>query len=115
MFTQIVKVAKESPLQTTLGTILTAVTLVGTLFALDARYAKAADVAQQQMILKQAIEANTSNLRKQMIEDKIFEIDLRKSQNPNQRLSPIDQALRDRYQRQLDDLNARTSRTPLVN
>jgi hypothetical protein len=100
-------VIKENPWKMFFGSASSIIAIVGALFALDARYAHAADVQRDKAETQRFIEENTMSIRRQMLEDKIFELDLKKSQNKNQQLSPIDQALRDRYQRQLDDLNQR--------
>ena len=87
-----------------LGSSGTIITIVGALFTIDARYAHAADVEKDKIITQRVIQETTSNLRRQMIEDKLFELDIKKSQARDTRLSPIDEAMRARYQRQLDDI-----------
>lgn len=89
--------------------LLTLLALVSAIFAIDYRYAKAQDVkdkqAQIQQIVqdavinihKQNLEA-ISGIRKQTLEDKIFEIDVKP------KLSSVDQALKERYKRQLREL-----------
>lgn len=88
-----------------IGSAGSIIAVIGALFTIDARYAHSADVEEQYKSTQQKIQETTSVLRRQMLEDKVFEIDLRKSQDKNQKLSTIDQALRDRYQRQLDEIN----------
>jgi transcriptional regulator of heat shock response len=80
------------------------IALVGAMFTVDARYAHAADVDTQNTKTQQLIQETSKILRSQMIEDKLFELDLKKAQDKNQRLSPIDSALYERYQRQLNQL-----------
>jgi hypothetical protein len=83
-------------------------TVVGGVIAVESRYAKAADISdlkQQQvqiysnMKIQQEIAVDT--LRRQNIEDKLFE--LRLKDNP----SRADQALIERYREQLQELNVR--------
>ena len=98
---------KENPIKTFLGTIGLIIPVVGALFFIDSRYAHAADVEKSNSLLQQSIEQSTTNLRRQMLEDRIFELDMKKAQMPHQQLSPIDQAIRNRYQQQIDDLTAK--------
>lgn len=98
---------KENPWKILVGSSGTIITLVATLFTLDSRYAHAADVEKEQQQVQKLIRATTSNLRKQMLEDKLFELDIKRGQAPNQRLTPIDSALAERYKRQLDEINIR--------
>ena len=95
---------KENYLKILLGSSGTVITLIGALFALDARYAHAADVEKDKSSTLRVIQDTTNTLRRQMLEDKIFELDIKKAQDKNQRLSPIDEAMRARYQRQLDEM-----------
>jgi hypothetical protein len=85
----------------------TVVFIIALAFTLDERYAKAADVEKVNGQLAQQIDQSSRNLRRQMLEDKIFELDVRKDQSKIHQLTPVDQALRDRYQQQLNDLNSR--------
>ena len=101
---EIMQSVKDNPWKIMLGSSSTIIALVGALFAVDARYAHAADVEKDKSSTLRVIQDTTNTLRRQMLEDKIFELDIKKAQDKNQRLSPIDQALRDRYQRQLDEL-----------
>jgi hypothetical protein len=98
---------KENPIKSFLGTAGLLIPLVGAVFFVDARYAHAADVEKSNNQLQQAIEQSSQTLRRQMLEDKLFEIDMKKAQMPKQQLSPIDQAIRDRYNQQLKDLNSK--------
>lgn len=86
------------------GSTTTAVTLVGALFMVDGRYAHAEDVLHDKIDTQHMVKDSAMSLRKQMVEDKLFELDIRKSQSKNQKLTPIEEALRERYQRQLDEI-----------
>jgi hypothetical protein len=86
------------------GSIGTVITVVAALFAVDERYAHAADVQKDKQEVQAAIMESTQTLRKQMLEDKLFELDIKKAEAKNQALAPVDAALRERYQRQLQDI-----------
>ena len=75
---------KLLPILASLATGL--LTIVGTTIAIDARYAKSAEVQDQ-----------FCKARKQALRDRIFEIDLKPSQ------SASDKALRDYLHQQLND------------
>lgn len=94
----------KSNLAMTAGVVGSAVIIITAIFTVDERYAHASDVAQYNQQTSQTIRETADSLRKQMLEDKIFELDIKRSQSRDNRLSPVDQAMRDRYQRQLDDL-----------
>lgn len=94
---------KENPWKIFLGSSGSIIALVGALFTLDARYAHAADVERNKQETQQIIRETSAVLRKQMIEDKLFELDVKEAQ-ANGRLSPIDSALKERYKRQLREL-----------
>lgn len=100
----VMQTIKENPWKTFLGSSGTIISLVAALFTLDARYAHAADVEKDKKQIQQVVRETTLNLRQQMIEDKLFELDVKKAQSPTQRLTPIDEALASRYKRQLDDI-----------
>lgn len=99
----ITEILKNNMWKITLGSSGTIITLVGALFTVDARYAHAADVEQERVQTHRIIQDTTQTLRRQMLEDKLFELDIKRAQSRDQKLSPIDQALKDRYQRQLDE------------
>lgn len=101
------QIIKDNPWKSILGGIGTLVPVITGLFALDARYAHADEVEKNKTETKQLIISTTQDLRRQMLEDKLFELDLKKAQNKNGQLSATDAALRDRYQRQLDELTRR--------
>ena len=99
-----------SSFKTNIGAIMfgsagSVIAIVGALFTIDARYAHATDVQKTNNETQKQIIESTNSLRKQMLEDKLFELDLKKTQDKKQQLSPIDQALSDRYKQQLNDLN----------
>lgn len=81
------------------------ITIVSTLFTLDARYAHADDVDRDKIEIRKIIKDTSYSSRRQMLEDKIFELDLRREQSYTRRLSPVDSALRDRYERQISELD----------
>lgn len=101
---QLIQAVKDNPWKIMLGSSGTIISLIAALFALDARYAHAADVEKDKQVTQRVIQETTSTLRRQMLEDKLFELDVRKAQDKNQRLSPIDEAMRARYQRQLEEM-----------
>ena len=108
---QLIQAVKDNPWKIMVGSSGTIISLVAALFTLDARYAHAADVEKANVAIRQVVQETTSNLRRQMLEDKLFELDVKKAQDKNQRLSPIDEALRARYQRQLDEQSAKKQAT----
>lgn len=97
--------SKENTIKIGLSTIATIVALIGAVFTLDARYAHAEDVERDKIETQKIIRQTTTILRKQMIEDKLFELDIKQQQDTDRRLSPIDTALQQRYKRQLDELH----------
>lgn len=101
------QVARENPLKSIFGAAGSVIAIVTALFAVDARYAHAADVEKDKKETNQIIQETAIILRKSAVEDKLFELDVRQAQSPSQRLSPLDSALQQRYRRQLDDLNVR--------
>ena len=85
-----------------------AVAVITTVFTLDARYVHADELQQFKTEHAQAIQQVSRDsqlqvitLRKQMIEDKVFEITLIK---PEKR-TDIDRARLDKYQRDLDEIH----------
>jgi hypothetical protein len=95
---------KLHPWKVLLGSSGTIITLVGALFTLDARYAHAADVEKDTKRTEQIIIETSRSIRQQNLEDKLFELDIKREQSPTQRLSPVDAALHSRFKRQLDEL-----------
>lgn len=104
MASPLIQTVKDNPIKILLASSGSVIAFVSALFALDARYAHAADVEKERAITHSIIQETTQTLRKQMIEDKLFELDVRKAQSKDQKLSPIDSALRERYQRQIDEM-----------
>jgi len=95
---------KNNPWKILLGSSGTIISLVATLFTLDARYAHAADVEKDKKQIQQVVRETTTTLRQQMLEDKLFELDVKKAESSTQRLSPVDAALAERYRRQLNEI-----------
>ena len=87
-----------------LGSSGAIIALVGALFTVDARYAHAKDVEKDRQQTQQVIRDTSLVLRQQMLEDKLFELDIKQETSPERRLSPVDSALRARYARQLDEI-----------
>lgn len=100
----VIDIAKNNPWKVLFGSASSIIAIVGALFTVDARYAHAADVEKDKTEIRKTIQQTISLLRRQNIEDEIFKLDLKRAQNSNQELSPVDKALRERYQRQLDQL-----------
>jgi len=99
---------KNNPAKILLGSAGSIIAIVGAMFTLDARYAHAADVEKDKAQTARIIKETSQTLRQQMLEDKLFELDVKKAQ-ANGNLSPLDAALRERYKRQIDEI-ARTQR-----
>jgi hypothetical protein len=97
-------IIKDHPIKILLGSAGSIIAVVTALFAIDARYAHAADVEKDKIETQKIIQQTSNTLRKQMLEDKLFELDVKKEQSPNNRLSPLDAAMRERYKRQLREL-----------
>lgn len=102
----VMQTIKENPWKVIMGSAGTIISIVVALFSLDARYAHAADVEKDKTETTRAIERNTQILRKQMLEDKLFELDFKRAQTPDRKLSPLEDALRERYQRQLTEIKS---------
>ena len=88
-----------------LGSASSIIAIVGALFTIDSRYAHAADVERDKAQSSRIIKETSQTLRLQMLEDKLFELDVKKAQS-NGNLSPLDTALRERYKRQVEDLTS---------
>jgi hypothetical protein len=102
----ILEAIKNNPLAI-LGSLVSIVAIVSALFTVDSRYAHSAEVQKDKVQTQQLIKETSKEMRKQSLEDKLFELDVKKEQAPNQRLSPVDSALRERYQRQLNEINSK--------
>ena len=97
------------------GVVASVGTIVGTAFMIDARYAHAADIAAlrdgQAQLAKQTREETryaADILRKQLLEDRIFELTL---VSASQRTS-TQRALLERYRTQVLEINARWPAPP---
>lgn len=97
------------------GSVGTIVTLVTALFTVDARYAHSADVNKDKINTQDLIQDTTQTLRRQMLEDKLFELDVKKAQAKDQKLPPVESALHARFARQLNDINATQTRNRMRN
>ena len=103
----VVETVKNNPGKIIFGSASTIISVVAALFALDARYAHASDVEKDKQQTQQIILETSRSLRQQMLEDKLFELDVKKEQSRDRRLSPIDSALKERYQRQINELSTK--------
>lgn len=93
-----------------IGTITFVGAILGAFLTVDARYVLAADFdkfqqGNQRELARQTQEIQKQGivLRKQLLEDRVFELDTKKSQ---ERLSPIEEAQYNRYMRQLNELDS---------
>lgn len=104
MLTQI----KENPIKSAISVFTLLSMLIGGVFTIDGRYAKADDLNKQQQIIEKT--ANDTkyaidNLRKQSIDDKIFEIEL----IPEDKRSQSDKARLEKYKRESQDIDRKWS------
>jgi hypothetical protein len=97
----------DNPIKILLGSAGSIIAVVTALFAIDGRYAHAADVERDKKETQLIIQQTTNTLRRQMLEDKLFELDVKREQSAKQKLSPIDAAMKERYKRQLNELPAK--------
>lgn len=100
----LISIFKNNTVKVVIGSAGSIAAIVGGLFTIDARYAHAQDVVQYQRDTKQIIKETTNTLRQQMLEDKLFELDIKKAQDKKQQLTPIDSAMYNRYKQQLNDI-----------
>ena len=101
------KTMRENPLTTGASAIGAIATILGALWAFDGHYATAADLQQTQQTFTQQV----TQMREDAIDDKIFELQLKQNQQKG-KLSPIDAALLDRYQRKLQELQTQLKASP---
>lgn len=101
------EVVKHNPGKMLLGSASSIIAIIGAMFALDARYAHAADVEKTKTETKQIILQTALTLRKQNLEDKLFELELKRAQTKDQKLTPMDQALYERYKRHSQEIEAK--------
>jgi hypothetical protein len=102
--------SRENPIKILFTSSGAIIAIVAALFAVDSRYAHASDVAKKNEEIKLIVQQTSMNMRKQTLEDKLFELDIKKEQATNQKLSPVDSALRARYQRQLQEIIIKESK-----
>jgi hypothetical protein len=97
---------RNNPGKYVLGSAGSIIAVVTALFTVDARYAHAADVEKDKAQTQKVIKDTAVILRKQSLEDKLFEYDVKKAQSQDRKLTPMDTAMQERYKRQLDDLKS---------
>jgi len=103
----VMQTVKDNPGKLLLGSAGSVIAIVTALFAVDARYAHAADVEKNKAETHIIIRETTANLRKQMLEDKLFEIDVKEAQT---KLSPVEMAMKERYKRQIKEITRDSSK-----
>lgn len=86
--------------------------ILGAAFTIDSRYVHAGDLvqmkqAQDKQFRQQSLESQVTvnELRKQMLEDKVFEIQL----IPPQKRTDVDRARLDKYMRDLDSITRKNA------
>lgn len=101
-------IVKENPIKAVSSLVAFVVTVIGTFLTVDDRYAHAVDVQEYKAATSQEIQQQTTALQQQLIilrqqavEDKVWELDVKRGQ---QSLSPVEEAQYKRYIRQLDEL-----------
>lgn len=103
---EFIHVLKEHSLKAVLPIIVFIIgsipTVLGVAFYLDGRYAHATDIQKIQQLSDQ----NFQELRRRTLSDKLFEIDFKVQSN---QASALDKALREKYLRELDELNSAPS------
>ncbi len=91
------------------GSMGTIITIVGALFTVDARYAHADEVDKDKAQTQVLIKESSITLRRQMLEDKLFELDAKQASARDQKLPPVETAMKERYERQLKDIRAESA------
>lgn len=76
------------------------VSVIGTAMVIDERYAHAGNVEQKLDQLQRSQNSSMAVLRKQQIEDRVFELDMKGSKQ-----NDFDRALLQRYRQQLNEVN----------
>jgi hypothetical protein len=108
---------KKWDAKSTIATFIAICTIVGTLFTVDARYVHAEDAKKEVAATSQRIDETkktikdtqilvqqtTTNLRRSLIEDKLFELD---AKNAQRKLDPVEFAMKERWKRQLAEMDA---------
>lgn len=102
----VIEAIKNHPWKSVIASSSSIIAIVTALFALDSRYAHAADVQKDIARTERVVQETSLLLRKQMLEDKLFELDIKRSTAPNGKLTPVESALRERYIRQISEINA---------
>lgn len=100
----LVSAIRENPIKSSISILTLVSMLIGTVLTVDSRYAKAADLhVQQQSIEKGSRETKQAidTLRKQTLEDKIFEIEL----IPDNKRSVSDIARLNKYKRDIQNID----------
>lgn len=109
------------------STITSLTVILSAAFLIDSRYAHADAVEKQQSSVNDMLKQNqlasdaaikyqtlelkqqTLLLRRSIIEDKLFELDIKRESDKNRRLAPVDEAQYSRYSRQLLETNNQLS------
>lgn len=112
-----VESVKNNFLKIMFGSAGSIIAIVVAMFAVDARYAHAVDVNKEKLQTQDLIQDTSQTLRRQQLEDKLFEADLvvKRAQSKGKQPDPVDIALRDRYQRELDNVNRAQTRNRNLN
>lgn len=95
---------RENPIKSTVSALTLAIGLFAGVISIDSRYAKAEDFNKQQQALQQNAKDTAfaiDQLRKQSIEDKIFEIELL----PEDKRSQYDKARLEKYHRDIKTID----------
>lgn len=102
------QILHEPTIQWVAGLVTAIATILGAAFFVDSRYAHAQELVQfksevAQELHRGSIEMRlqTQELRRQTIEDKLFELDSKDAD----KLTSTEKAIRQRYRRQLTDIN----------
>lgn len=98
----------ENPIRSTISILTLLSMLAGGILSLDSRYAKADDLnKQQQSIMQGSMETKYAidQLRKQSLEDKIFEIEL----IPEEKKTQSDRARLDKFKRDSQNIDMKWS------
>ena len=96
----------NNPIKAILASSGSVIAIVAALFTVDARYAHAADVEKDKVQTQRIIQQTSATLRKQMLEDKLFELDVKQASAKDQKLAPAESAMKERYERQLREITA---------
>lgn len=89
---------KENPIKFTISVVTLITMLVGAVLSVDSRYAKASDFEKQQVSIQYSID----QLRKQSIDDKIFELEL----IPEKDRTQSDKARLEKYKRESKSIDS---------